>query len=64
VKGATTPMRPRALRARVTASVLGTKPRASAAPRTFSRVRSLTLAGLLRASETVEMLTPASAATS
>ena len=64
MNGATTPIRPRVLRARLTASDRGTKPKSSAIDSTRSRVRAFTRSGRLSARETVEMLTPALAATS
>ena len=64
MNGAITPIRPIPRRARVTASLFGTKPRSSIAASTRSSVEALTRLGALSASDTVEMLTPAMVATS
>lgn len=62
--GATSAIRPTPAFARAIARSFGTNPSSSAASSTSVRVLALTRAGWLMASDTVEMLTPARAATS
>ena len=64
MNGASTPIRPTPRRAELTAAAFGTYCRSSTALSTRSRVRGLTRPGRLMTCETVEMLTPARAATS
>ena len=64
VTGAITPTRPVPRRARAIASLFGTKPSESTADMILLSVSGRTRSGELRAKDTVEILTPASLATS